>query len=69
MSGRIAHRPHYRNMRQFAPSYNNARQPFFRTRWSYRRQSPSCEKHPLGYRLSLLPFHYYAARNSISLRF
>ncbi len=53
MSGRVAHRPHYRHMRQFVPSYKSTRQSFFRTRWSYRRQSPSYEKHPLGYRLSL----------------
>ncbi|MBV9710963.1 MAG: hypothetical protein JO011_08625 [Ktedonobacteraceae bacterium] len=69
MSGRIAHRPHYRHVRQFVPSYKSTRQPFFRTRWSYRRQSPSYEKRPLGYGLSLIPFGYYAARKSILPQF
>ena len=69
MSGRIAHRPHYRTMRQSIPSYKNTRQAFFRTRWSYRCQSPAYEKHPLGYQLSLIPFRYYAARNSVLLHF
>ncbi len=66
MSGRIAHRPHYRNMRQSGPLSRYTRQPFFYTRWSYRRQSLSYEKRPLGYGLSLIPFGYYAAQGSIS---
>ncbi len=66
MSGRIAHRPHYRHMRQFAPFYKSTRQSFFRTRWSY-RQPPSYEKHPLGYRLSLIPFRNYSARNKLAM--
>jgi hypothetical protein len=65
MSGRIAHRPHYRHVQQGISSYKSTRQSFFRTGWSYRRQSPSFEKHPWGYRLALLPFGYYATRKSI----
>lgn len=69
MSGRIAHRPHYRHMHRSISSYNAARQPFFRTRWSYRRQSLSYEKRPLGYSLALIPFGYYATRNSLLPQF
>jgi hypothetical protein len=65
MSARIAHRPHYRHLRQSVPSYRSTRQPFFRTRWSYRRQSLTYEKHPLGYRLSLISPRYFAPRNII----
>ncbi len=66
MSGRIAHRPHYRHVRQGGYLSHSPRQPFFYTRWSYRRQSLSYEKRPLGYGLSLIPFGYYAAQDSIS---
>ena len=65
MSGRIAHRPHYRTMRQTGHLSRSTRQPFFYTRWSYRRQSLSYEKRPLGYSLSLIPFGYYAVHSSI----
>ena len=65
MSGRIAHRPHYRNMRQFGPLSRSTRQSFFYARWSYRRQSLSYEKRPLGYSLSLIPFGYYAVHSGI----
>ncbi len=65
MSGRIAHRPHYRHTRQGGFLSQSTRQTFFYPRWSYRRQSLSYEKHTLGYRLSLLPFGYYALHNNI----
>lgn len=65
MSGRIAHRPHYRNMRQGGHLSHFTHQSFFYTRWSYRRQSLSYEKRPLGYSLSLIPFGYYSVHNSI----
>jgi hypothetical protein len=54
MSRRIAHRPRYRNMRQLVQPPLHPRQNFFRSRWTYRHQRPSYEKHPLGYRLSLI---------------
>ena len=65
MSGRIAHRPHYRHTRQGGFLSQSTRQNFFYPRWSYRRQSLSYEKHPLGYSLSLIPFGYYAQYNNI----
>ena len=68
MSGRIAHRPHYRHVRQAGHLSQSTRHPFFYTRWSYRRQSLSYEKRPLGYSLSLIPFGYYALRNRILLQ-
>jgi hypothetical protein len=68
MSGRIAHRPHYRTMRQTGHLSRSTRQSFFYARWSYRRQSLSYEKRPLGYSLSLLPFGYYTLRNNILLQ-
>ena len=68
MSGRIAHRPHYRHMHQVVSPFKSTRQPFFRTHWSYRRQSLSYEKRPLGYGLSLIPSGYYALRNGLSIQ-
>ncbi len=55
MSRRIAHRPRYRDMRQFIQPSARSRQYFFRTRWTYRRQTIKYEKHPPGYGLSLIP--------------
>jgi hypothetical protein len=55
LSRRIAHRPRYRNIRQFIQPSERSRQHFFRTRWTYRRQTTDYEKHPLGYGLSLIP--------------
>jgi hypothetical protein len=58
MSRRIAHRPRYRNMRQLVQPQPHPRQNFFHTRWTYRHQKSSYEKHALGYRLSLIPISY-----------
>ncbi len=66
MSSRIAHRPHYRTTRRFAHSPRLSQKDFLRTRWTYRRQSVSYEKHPLGYKLSLVPFGYRLVRNLIA---
>jgi hypothetical protein len=66
MSGRVAYRPHYRHTRQGVSPSKNTRQSFFYTRWSYRRQSLSYEKRPLGYSLSLIPYGYYAVRKLIA---
>lgn len=67
MSDRIAHRPRYRTMRQFALSSHHSRQDFFqRTRWTYRKQTVHYEKHPLGYSLSLIPLTYRLMANSIA---
>ncbi len=58
MSRRLAHRPRYRSMGQPIPASLNARQAFFHSRWTYRRQTPIYEKHALGYALSRIPLHY-----------
>ncbi len=58
MSRRIAHRPRYRSMRQLIPPSLHSQKSFFRDHWAYRRQDASYEKHPLGYRLSLIPVGY-----------
>jgi hypothetical protein len=63
MSGRIAHRPRYRNTHQHIPSSFNARQKFFPKRWTYRPQKPAFERHPLGYGLSLIPAGYARLRS------
>ncbi len=55
MSSRLAHRPRYRNMRQFVQSSRSLRQKFSRTGWTYRSQKVFYEKRVLGYGLSLLP--------------
>ncbi|QBD82463.1 hypothetical protein EPA93_43405 [Ktedonosporobacter rubrisoli] len=55
MRQRVAHRPHYRTMRQFFCPPSHAQRKFFHTRWMYRRQQLHYEKHPLGYGLSLIP--------------
>ena len=65
MSRRIAHRPRYRNVRQLVQPSQHARQNFFYTRWNYRRQTSSYEKHPLGYSLSLIPLGYRVMRTII----
>lgn len=65
MSGRIAHRPRYRNTRQYIQSSFNARQNFFSKRWTYRPQKPVFERHPLGYGLSLIPASYATLRSLI----
>ena len=58
MSSRIAHRPHYRNTRNLVQASLYTRNKFFHTRWTYRNQSVRYEKHPLGYKLSFIPFGY-----------
>ncbi len=58
MSSRIAHRPHYRTMRQLAQVSHCARQDFFTKHWTYRRQHAQFEKRSLGYGLSLIPTSY-----------
>jgi hypothetical protein len=58
MSGRIAHRPRYRDTRQYISPSFYARQKFFPKYWAYRPQKPAFERHPLGYKLSLLPAGY-----------
>lgn len=58
MSGRIAHRPRYRKAQQLVPHAFMSRRKFFPQRWSYRRQKPLLEKHPLGYSLAMLPIPY-----------
>jgi hypothetical protein len=68
MSGRIAHRPRYRNMQQFVQSPLPFRREFFRKRWTYRRQTISYEKRPLGYGLSLIPLNYRLAGQLIMHR-
>ena len=65
MSGRIAHRPRYRNTHQYMQSSFNARQKFFSKHWTYRRQKPVFERHPLGYGLSLIPASYATLRSLI----
>jgi hypothetical protein len=65
MSGRIAHRPRYRNTNQYTQSSFHARQKFFSKHWTYRRQKPTLERHPLGYGLSLIPASYYTLRSLI----
>jgi hypothetical protein len=60
MSGRIAHRPRYRSMRQLIPPSLRSHQSFFRDRWTYRRRQETLyERHPLGYGLSLIPVTYH----------
>jgi hypothetical protein len=61
MSGRIAHRPRYRSMRQLIPPSLRSHQSFFRDRWIYRRRETFYERHPLGYGLSLIPVAYHLA--------
>jgi hypothetical protein len=65
MSGRIAHRPRYRDTRQYMSSSFNARQKFFCKQWAYRRQKPVFERHPLGYGLSLIPVGYATLKSLI----
>lgn len=63
MSGRIAHRPHYRNTRQFVQHPLSFRYGLFRKQWTYRCQTLSYEKHSLGYGLSLIPMNYRLPRH------
>jgi hypothetical protein len=66
MSGRIAHRPRYRNTHHYVHSSFNARQKFFPKRWTYRSQKPTFERHPLGYGLSsLIPASYYTLKSLV----
>ena len=58
MSRRIAHRPRYRNTQSRIQPSLNARQNMFYSRWAYRRQQLTYEKHALGYGLSLIPLSY-----------
>ncbi|HEX4204559.1 MAG TPA: hypothetical protein VHZ51_10270 [Ktedonobacteraceae bacterium] len=58
MSGRIAHRPHYRSNPLFFQRQFFSAQKFLPKRWAYHHQQSSVEKHALGYRLSLLPMPY-----------
>lgn len=58
MSRRIAHRPRYRHLPQQVQTPLRTRQRFFNAHWTYRRQGIDFEKHPFGYRLSLLPWGY-----------
>lgn len=58
MSGRIAHRPHYRISRRFAQPLRSSQKEYLHTRWTYRQQRLQFEKHSLGSGLSLVPFGY-----------
>jgi hypothetical protein len=58
MTGRIAHRPHYRTIQKPISPSIRSEQSYLRTRWQYRNRSIVYEKHTLGYQLSLLPFRH-----------
>ncbi len=68
MSGRIAHRPRYRNTYQYMHASFNAQQKFFSKHWTYLRQKPALERRPLGYGLALIPTGYRSLRNLVHYR-
>jgi hypothetical protein len=58
MSGRIAHRPRYRNLKYLYQPSSRTRKDFFRTRWTYRAMPPY-QKPKLGQGLALIPFYHF----------
>ncbi len=59
MSGRIAHRPRYRNLKHLSQPTLRTRKDFFRTRWTYRRLANTYQKPILGQSLLLVPFYRF----------
>jgi hypothetical protein len=59
MSRRIAHRPHYREMRHLLRPSLRTRKEFFRQRWTYRHLNFSYQKPTLGQGLLLVPIYRF----------
>jgi len=67
MSRRIAHRPHYRTVKNFPPPSSRSYKDYLQTRWTYRRFIIPHYRRTLGQGLLLLPLGYKLVR-SITLR-
>ncbi len=63
MTGRIAHRPHYRTVSTYSSRVSNARKDLFYARWAYRRFKIPYSQPRLGQGLLLAPVYRFVHSN------